>query len=173
MTIEAPRDFLSGDIPQQSEASALSLSNKLLSKLLNEVRMQKVTQRCVLQTQYSNPFRILDSAADTVDIRFMSSGMPILAQYLTISNNSATPVAVGLNEPVQENAALTFNSGILLAAGEIFHLPVSIEWLQLRLVTVNVGLGIILNNAPTGIPPNGAIQVYGWTHVNSDEDKNE
>ena len=148
-------------------------TNRLLLALIREVQKAHPSQRCVVALDYTNALKILDSGADSVFCRFLSSGKPVLAQYLTICNNTAEIVNVGLNEPVSLNAAGTFGSGIKIAAGGTFQIPVEIEKISIRLIENTTGKGITVNNSPTGVPANGVISVYGWTVPNSDKDDSE
>lgn len=159
-----------------SDITSLAFSSRTLLEILREIRKSHPSQRCVLDPQFSNAAKVLDSGVDYVDIRFLAMGKPVLAQYLTICNNTDGIIAIGLNEPVIPNAAGTFSNGIRIPAGGIFQIPVEIEKIQIRLVTNVAGpLGITINNGSggTGIPAAGAITVYGWTIPQSDKDATE
>lgn len=174
MTLDQRSDFLTGSAPsiEGDENYSVIKTNKLLTQILSEIRRQDLTQRCVVDTQYTNAADLLTNASDIVDIRFLSSGKPVLAQYLTITNNCAFRIYVGLNEPVILDSAGNLGTGIEMDAGEIFQLPVSIEKIQIRLACgVAVGNAVSINNKPTGVPANGVVQVYAWTHTSSDKDE--
>ena len=163
-------DFLTGPAAERAQENSMGFRTlTALTDILREIRRNNVTQRCVVDV--ASGTAILNSAADTAIVRFLSSGKPVLAQYLVVSNNTAQKVNVGLNEPVSVNPALTYGTGIELAAGETIHIPVSIESIQIRLITVGAALGISVNNDPAGIGANGVVQVYAWTHTNSDKDE--
>jgi hypothetical protein len=181
MTIESPpqeksADFL--DAIQQSDRGndtiALAFSNKVLLAILREIRKTHPSQRCVVIVDYTNAGKVLDSAVDTATIKFLSQGKPVLSQYLVVCNNTDVAINVALNEPVSINPATTFATGIRIPGGGTLQIPVEIENIQIRLTTNAAGpLGIIINNAPTGVPTAGEIQVYGWTIPNSDKDDTE
>lgn len=160
-------------LPSQPDISTMQTTNLLLQQLIREIRKAHPSQRCVLKIEYSNPLKILDSGADTVKITFLSSGKPVLGQYITVSNNTGEIVNVGLNEPVAENSAGTFATGVKIAAGGTFQIPVEIEAIHMRLIGTTTGKGIAVGNTPAGTPANGTIQVYAWTIPNSDKDETE
>lgn len=163
------------DVPQNNvpDLAKIEGTNALLALLVRETRKSHPSQRCVCVFDYSNPQKILDSGADTCEVKFLSSGKPVRSQYLTISNNTGEILNVGLNEPVSLNGAGTFATGVKIPAGGTFQIPVEIEKVQLRLVANASGKGIVVNNTPAGIPTNGVVQVYAWTIPNSDKDETE
>lgn len=158
-----------------NDITSLAFSSRVLLEILREIRKSHASQRCVLDLQFSNPLKILDSAADIVDIRFLAQGKRVLSQYLTVTNNTDVAINVGLNESVVENAALTFASGIRVAGGATVQIPIEIENIQIRLTSNTVARGIVINNgnAGVGIPANGTVQVYSWTIPLSDKDDTE
>lgn len=180
MTSEIDRqtpDFLVADkfADTTQEYRDLSLSNQILLGIWREIRKTHPSQRCVIDLQFSNPLKILDSKADSVSIRFLAQGKPVQAQYLLVSNNTASTMAIGLNEVVMTNAAATFSTGVRIAAGTVFQIPVEIEKAHLTVDAAGPGLGIVVNNGQSGadIPVNGTVQIYAWTIPFSDKEDTE
>lgn len=148
-------------------------TNLLIRELIREIRKMHPSQRCVVKTEYNNGATALNGIEETARCTFLSSGKPVKAQYLVVSNNTAEIVNLGLNEPVAINAAETFSTGVKIAAGATFQLPVEIEAIYLRLTSQNSGRAITINGGPTGVGVNGTIQVYAYTIPNSDKDETE
>lgn len=160
-----------------SDITSLAFSSRVLLEILREIRKAHPSQRCVIDAQFSRADKTLTDAADTVDIRFLAMGKPVLSQHLNISNNTGELIAVGLNEPVVLNAAGSAANGIRIPAGQRFEIPVEIEKIQIRLVKApaDPGTPIVINNGSFGadIPVDGCIVVYGWTIPQSDKDTTE
>lgn len=182
MTTEIDRqspDFLIADklADTTDEYRQLTLNNQILLGIWREIRKTHPSQRCVIDLQFSNPLKILDVIGDTVKVRFLSQGKPVLSQYMIIANNTASVFNIGLNEPVSTNAAGTFSNGIRLLAGTNTHIPVEIEniYISPDVAGGAAALGVVLQNgnAGTGIPVNGTIQVYAWTIPFSDKEDTE
>lgn len=179
MTLETPpssTDFLEAE--NQGERSpdiaSLSFTNRALLAINRTLRKAHPSQRCVIDLQFSNPLKVLDTQDDQVTVRFLAQGKPVLSEYLVICNNTDHIIAIGLNEPVAHNAAGTFSSGVRLAGGATLQIPVELEKLHI-MVNSAAGagaLGIVCQNgnAGAGVPVNGTIQIYAWTIPSSDED---
>lgn len=133
----------------------------LLRSIRDEIRRSHSSQRAIIDVQYSNPLKILDSVNDRAVIRFLNQGRRVKALYLVICNNTSTlPISIGVNEPVQ--ATTTRGTGIRLAAAGNIILEPEIEELQLAIITATTGNAVIINNYGT-LALQGCIQVYGWT----------
>ncbi len=159
---------------KSTDISTMETTNLLLQQLIRETRKAHPSQRCVLQIDYSNPAKILDSGADFVTIRFLSSGKPVKAQYVILCNNSDDVINAGINEPVILNAAGTYASGLRLPTANIpVNIFAEVESIQLRTTLNTGGQGIVINNSPTGLGVHGCVQVYAWTVPNSDKDQTE
>lgn len=159
---------------RDADITSLAFSSQVLLQILREIKKAHPSQRCIVDAQFSSATKVLDSSADFVDIRFLAQGKPVLAQYVVISNNTNSPISVGINEPVIVNAANTFATGIMIAATEpTLQLPVEIEKIQIRVIAAGPGLAIPVNNSTQGVPVAGQINVYGWTIPHSDKDATE
>lgn len=159
---------------KSTDISTMETTNLLLQQLIRETRKAHPSQRCVLDIDYSNPLKILDGNGDFCIVKFLSSGKPVKAQYILLSNNSNDVINVGVNEPVGLNAAGTYASGLRCpTAGVPIPIMAEVEYLYIRTTSVATGQGIVVNNSPTGIGVNGQFQVYAWTIPNSDKDQTE
>lgn len=151
------QELANGDVPED----LFGIEINLLRSIREELRRSHSSQRAVIDVQYTNPLKILDAFGDRAVIRFLNQGVRVKSLYTVICNNTSTlPIAIGINEPVQNTTAR--NTGIRLATGATIILEPEIEEIQLAIVIGTTGNAVIINNYGT-IATQGSIQIYGWT----------
>lgn len=155
------------------EIPTTETTNLLLQQLIREIRKTHPSQRCVIDSQYTNALKHLDVSSDLVTCRFLASGKPVKAQHLLISNSTSLSIAVGINEPAIMDSTSATGGPLTIASFGSLQIPAEIEFISLRIYSTTPGNDIVINNRPSGIAAAGVIGVYAWTIPNSDKDQTE
>lgn len=161
--LEAPRKLNAGD---QFDAYTLLLREMKLA--VRELRKTHPSQRCVVRTEITGPDpRYLTGPSDRARITFLANGNKVKSQYLIISNNTNSPIGVGINESIKINGALT-TTGMMVQGNpgnSIIPVTAEVEFLEISNLAAGGPFTVTVNNSDKGVDltPGGAIYVYAWT----------